>query len=59
VNWGAIRIWAAVLLLLDASFGLWNHQRFEKSLPKINIAKIALIEAGVALLLLVINFWLR
>lgn len=59
MNWGAIRIWAAIILLLDASFGLWNHQRFEKSLPKINIAKIALVEAGVALLLLGINFWMR
>ena len=55
VNWGAIRIWAAILLLLDASFGLWNHQRFEKSLPKINIAKIALIEALVALILLIVH----
>jgi len=55
VNWGAIRIWAAILLLLDASFGLWNHKRFEKSLPKINIARIALIEAGVALILLIVH----
>ena len=59
MNWGTIRIWAAILLLLDASFGLWNHQRFKKSLPEMNIVKIALIEAGVALLLLGINFWLR
>ncbi len=57
MNWGAIRIWAAILLLLDASFGLWNNKRFEKSLPKINIARIALIEALVALLLIGINFW--
>ncbi len=59
VNWGAVRIWAAILLLLDASFGLWNHKRFEKSLPKINIAKIALFEALAALLLLGLDFWLR
>ncbi len=56
VNWGTIRIWAAILLLLDAAFGLWNHERFEKSAPKINIAKIALVEALVALLLVGLNF---
>jgi len=59
VNWGAIRIWAAILLLLDAAFGLWNYRRFEKSLPKINIAKIALCEALAALLLLGLDFWWR
>jgi len=56
MNWGAIRIWTAILLLLDASFGLWNHKRFEKSLPKINIAKVALVEALAALLLIGIDF---
>ena len=56
MNWGAARIWAAILLLLDASFGLWNHKRFEKSLPKINIARIALIEALVALILLAVHY---
>ena len=55
MNWGTIRIWVAILLLLDASFGLWNHKRFEKSLPKINIAKIALFEAFVALALLIVH----
>ncbi len=59
MNLGAVRIWAAILLLLDASFGLWNHKRFEKSLPKINIAKIALVEALVALLLIGIDFWCK
>jgi len=55
VNWGAIRIWAAILLLLDASFGLWNHKRFEKSLPNVNIALIALIEGFLALILLIVH----
>ena len=56
MNWGAIRVWVAILLLLDASFGLWNHERFQKSLPKINIAKIALIEAIIALILLTVHY---
>ncbi len=59
MNWGAIRIWAAILLLLDAAFGLWNHKRFEKEIPSINIAKIALVEALAALLLIGVDCWLK
>jgi hypothetical protein len=55
VNWGAIRVWAAVLLLLDASFGLWNHDRFSKIAPKISIFRIAMIEAVTAVLLLILH----
>ena len=55
MNWGTVRVWAAILLLLDASFGLWNHKRFEKSLPNVNIALIALIEGFVALILLIVH----
>ena len=56
MNWGAVRIWVAILLLLDAAFGLWNHERFRESLPKINIARIALIEAAVALILVLVHY---
>lgn len=56
MNWGAVRIWAAIILLLDASFGLWNHKRFEKSLPKLNFVRIALIEALIALILLAVHY---
>ncbi len=55
MNWGAVRVWAAVLLLLDASFGLWNHDRFSKIAPQINIFRIAMAEAGVAFLLLIVH----
>lgn len=55
MNWGAIRVWAAIILLLDASFGLWNHERFNKSLPNLNIARIALFEAAAALILLIVH----
>jgi len=56
VNWGAVRIWAAILLLLDASFGLWNQERFAKSLPQLNIIRVALIEALIALILLAVHY---
>ena len=50
-----IRFWAAIILLLDASFGLWNQDRFAEIAPKINIQRIAFIEAGVAILLLIVH----
>ena len=56
MNWGAIRVWAAVILLLDASFGLWNHNRFSKMAPKINIFWIAMIEGGAAVSLLIVHY---
>jgi hypothetical protein len=49
MNWDSIRVWAAILLLLDASFGLWNHERVLAVAPKLNLPVIALIEALVAL----------
>ena len=55
MNWGVIRVWAAILLLLDAGFGLWNHDRFSQVAPKINIFKMALIEAGIAGCLLIVH----
>ena len=55
MNWGAVRIWAAIILLLDASIGLWNHQRFEKWIPRVRVVRIAWIEAGVALILLAVH----
>lgn len=55
MNWGAISVWAAIILLLDASFGLWNHERFRQSMPKLNIIRIALLEAFAALILLIVR----
>lgn len=56
MNWGVIRFWIAIILLLDASFGLWNHDRFSKIAPKINIPVVAFVEAGVAILLLAVHY---
>jgi hypothetical protein len=56
MNWSAIRFWAAIVLLLDASFGLWNHERFSNLAPKINIRLVAFVEVGVAILLLAVHY---
>ena len=57
MNWDAIRVWTAIILLLDAAFGLWNHERVQALAPKINIARMALIEAGVAMVLVLLGLW--
>ena len=58
MNWDTIRIWTAILLLLDAAFGLWNHERVQALAPEINIVRLALIEAGAALILVLLGLWL-
>ncbi|HNX53527.1 MAG TPA: hypothetical protein PLD51_00940 [Pontiellaceae bacterium] len=58
MNWDAIRVWAAIVLLLDAAFGLWNHERVQALVPKINVARMALIEAVAALILVLLGLWL-
>lgn len=51
MNWNSIRVWAAIVLLLDAAFGLWNHEKVQAAAPKLNILRIALFEALAALVL--------
>lgn len=58
MNWDSIRAWAAIILLLDAAFGLWNHERIQSLAPKINIARMALIEAFAALFLILLGLLL-
>lgn len=55
MNWDSVRAWAAILLLLDAAFGLWNHERIQALAPKIHIVRMALIEAFVALMLVLLG----
>lgn len=52
-------MWAAIVLLIDAGIGLWNHERFAEWAPKINVLRMAWIEAGAALVLIAIHLWLR
>ncbi len=56
MNWNAISTWAAIVLLIDAAVGLWNHERFAEWAPKINVLRIAWIEAAAAALLLLLRF---
>lgn len=56
MNWDAIAIWAAIVLLADAGFGLWNHDRFKNLAPGIDVRKVALIEAGAAIFLAALHF---
>ena len=58
MNWDSIRVWAAIILLLDAAFGLWNHERIQPLAPKINITRMALIEASAALFLILLGLLL-
>ncbi len=55
MNWDAIRVWAAIVLLLDGAFGLWNHEKVQSVAPKLNIPRIALVEALAALFLVLIG----
>jgi uncharacterized membrane protein YidH (DUF202 family) len=56
MNWDSIRIWIAILLLLDAAFGLWNYERIEAAVPRIKVVKVAMIEGVVALILVLVPF---
>ena len=58
MNWDSIRAWAAIILLLDAAFGLWNHERIQALAPKMNIARMAMIEAFAALILVLFGLLL-
>jgi hypothetical protein len=49
-------LWIAILLLLDAGFALLFEDRVRARIPGWNVKVIALIEAGVALLLIIWHF---
>lgn len=50
------RIWAAIILLLDAGIGLWNERRLSSVLPPRRLLWIASLEAALALALVVWHF---
>jgi hypothetical protein len=52
MNWDAVRVWAAIILLLDGAFGLWNRDKVALAAPKLNVPAIALCEALAALVLI-------
>ena len=59
MKWDLIIFWLAILLLVDAGIGLWGLNYWQKMVPRINIKRIAFIEAAGALLLLAVYWLLR
>ena len=57
MNWSSICFWISIILLSDAAFGFWNHDRFSKMVPKVNIFKVAVIETGVATVLMIVHYF--
>jgi hypothetical protein len=51
------RFWVAVLMLVDAACGLLGVNRLQQRAPRINVERLALIEAAAALLILYIHFF--
>ena len=54
-----IRIWVAIVMLIDAAIGLWGESAWQRLCPSINIRRVALIEAAAALAIVAIHFGLR
>lgn len=54
MNWDSVRIWVAIILLLDAGIGLWNQERFARVVPGVPVMKIAMLEVAAAFFLLVL-----
>lgn len=53
------RIWVAIILLLDAGIGLWNARRLSDVIPPRRLLWIAVLEAALALALVVWHFAAR
>ena len=57
MTWGNIRFWLAIVLLVDSAVGLWGFSRLEALVPGVPVRRLALVEAGLGLLLLARHFW--
>ena len=55
----SILFWSGIALLADGALGLIFEERWSRLLEKMNVRRFALIELGVALLLLGVHFFLR
>ena len=54
-----VRIWIAIIMLIDAAIGLWGESVWQRHMPSINVRRIALIEAAAALAIVVLHFGLK
>jgi hypothetical protein len=57
--WENARIWIAIVLLADAGIGLFFSNRLQPRLRRVNVVRIALVEAAAALVIVVIHFTLK
>jgi hypothetical protein len=51
-----IRFWLAIALLVDAAVGLWWADRWQKLAPRLNVQRLALIEAAAAIVILLVHY---
>jgi len=54
-----IRLWVALILLLDATVGVLWLDKWQKLFPLINIRRMIVIECAAITAILVIHLWLR
>ena len=54
----SILFWAGIVFLVDGSLGLLLEERWQKIARGVNIRRLALVEIGVALGLLVLHYLL-
>ena len=53
---GSILFWVGIVFLVDGSLGLLFQEKWQKWVGELNLQRIALIEAGVGLALLVAHY---
>ena len=55
----SILFWTGIVLMMDGSLALLFQEKWQKMAGNLNIQRIALIELGVSVLLLVAHYGLR
>ena len=53
-----IRFWVAIVMLVDGSVGLLAEHVLQRSVPRVSVRRIALVEVFGALFLLCVHFLL-
>ena len=55
----SILFWIGIVLMVDGSLAMLFMEKWQKFVGGLNIQRIALVEIGVAVVLLVGHYWLR
>lgn len=45
-------------MLVDAAIGLWWSNRWQKLAPRVNVPRLALMEAAAAMVILAVHFFI-